>query len=104
MDEPCRLRRGEGYGACEDESASFADFFLARQKKVSRRRHGCGGAATGEKAVTGASLPTMVNPPEARLRCATHRGKNGDKSKERQMPLFFCCPKRGNFTPLGRLG
>ena len=80
MDEPCRLRRGEGYGACEDESASFADFFLARQKRMGRRRHGCGGATTGEQAVTGASLPTsaksaggtgaVTQPPEQNRRPA----------------------------------
>ena len=26
MDEPCRLRRGEEYGACDDESGSVPNF------------------------------------------------------------------------------
>ena len=32
MDEACRLRRDEGYGACEDEAPLFAYFFWCSRK------------------------------------------------------------------------
>ena len=32
MDEACRLRRDEGYGACEDEAPLFAYFFWQDRK------------------------------------------------------------------------
>ena len=35
MDEACRLRRDEGYGACEDEALLFAYFFWRSRKSRS---------------------------------------------------------------------
>ena len=47
MDEACRLRRDEGYGACEDEAHLFAYFFWRNRKS---------------------------RPPEAQMRCYRKRG------------------------------
>ena len=33
MDEACRLRQAEGYGACEDEAPLFSPFFSGKTEK-----------------------------------------------------------------------
>ena len=38
MDEACRLRRDEGYGACEDEALLFAYFFWRNRKSRSAKQ------------------------------------------------------------------
>ena len=44
MDETCRLRRGEGYGACADEGASNAIAILRGGAAEWTRPAACGGA------------------------------------------------------------
>ena len=42
MDEACRLRRDEGYGACEDEAHLFAYFFWQdRWNQIANQRSVC---------------------------------------------------------------
>ncbi|MFQ8836928.1 MAG: hypothetical protein ACLR8L_03330 [Oscillospiraceae bacterium] len=52
MDETCRLRRGEGYGACIDEKqdkrmASKPTLFLVTAARSADCIKGCAGAAIG---------------------------------------------------------
>ena len=62
MDEACRLRRDEGYGACEDEAPLFAYFFWRNRKS---------------------------RPPEAQLQCNRKRGSPVKTEKGRAFARPF---------------
>ena len=59
MDETCRLRRGEGYGACEDESASFLPILFWQ----GRKEWAAGGTVAVLLHSTALSVPDGNPPP-----------------------------------------
>ncbi len=60
MDETCRLRRDEGYEACEDEAPLFAHFFW-RNRKVGLRSNVQTAVAARFFSIVNAPMPSERN-------------------------------------------
>ena len=82
MDEACRLRRDEGYGACEDEALLFAYFFwqdrwnqIANQRSVCNLERTSNGTDETCRLRRGEECGVCEDePPEAQLRCRRING------------------------------